>query len=114
MSWEVRTMRSATSYFNFTLFRKNLSRFWPIWGLYGLLWLMLLPVNILVKGEYISRMDTRIIPLSFLTGYLSTAAALSFFDSEVPDEGRAITWSTARRSGALPQGSRCRRAPADE
>ena len=42
-------------------------------------WLMLLPVNILVKGEYISRMDTRIIPLSFLTGYLSTAAALSFF-----------------------------------
>ena len=35
-------MRSATSYFNFTLFRKNLSRFWPIWGLYGLIWLVLL------------------------------------------------------------------------
>lgn len=72
-------MRSATSYFNFTLLRKNLSRFWPIWGLYGLLWLMLLPVNILVNGEYMSRVDTRIIPLSFLTGSFSTAAVFSFF-----------------------------------
>ena len=36
MSWEVRTMRSATSYFNFTLLRKNVARFWPIWSLYGL------------------------------------------------------------------------------
>ena len=67
MSWEVRTMRSATSYFNFTLLRN------------GLLWLMLLPVNILVNGEYMSRVDTRIIPLGFLTGSFSTAAVFSFF-----------------------------------
>lgn len=32
MNWEVRTMRSKTLYFNGTLFRKNLSRFWPLWG----------------------------------------------------------------------------------
>ena len=31
MSWEVRTMRSVTSCFNPALFKKNLSRFWPIW-----------------------------------------------------------------------------------
>ena len=43
MSWEVRTMRSATSYFNFTLLRKNFARFWPIWSLYGLFWLAVLP-----------------------------------------------------------------------
>ena len=78
MSWEVRIMRSGTSYFNFTLFRKNLARFWPIWGLYGLLWLMLLPVNILVNGEYMSRADTRILPLGFLTGSLSAAATFAF------------------------------------
>ena len=47
MSWEVRTMRSATSYFNFTLLRKNFARFWPIWSLYGLFWLAVLPLNIL-------------------------------------------------------------------
>ena len=44
MNWEVRTMPSATSYskplrphawFSPTLFRKNLTRFWPIWALYG-------------------------------------------------------------------------------
>ena len=33
MSWEVRTMQSKTSCFNGTLFRKNLTRFWPLWGL---------------------------------------------------------------------------------
>lgn len=32
MNWEVRTMQSKTSYFNGTLFRKNLTRFWPLWG----------------------------------------------------------------------------------
>ena len=32
MSWEVRTMQSKTSFFNGTLFRKNLTRFWPLWG----------------------------------------------------------------------------------
>ena len=26
-------MRSKTSYFNGTLFKKNLSRYWPLWGL---------------------------------------------------------------------------------
>lgn len=25
-------MRSKTSYFNPTLFKKNLTRFWPLWG----------------------------------------------------------------------------------
>lgn len=47
MNWEVRTMRSATSYFNGTLYRKTLARFWPLWGLWGLGWLFLLPLNFL-------------------------------------------------------------------
>ena len=32
MSWEVSTMRSRKSYFNPVLYRKNLARFWPLWG----------------------------------------------------------------------------------
>lgn len=32
MSWEVSTMPSKRSCFNRTLYRKNLSRFWPLWG----------------------------------------------------------------------------------
>lgn len=32
MSWEVSSMLSKRSYFNRTLFRKNLTRFWPLWG----------------------------------------------------------------------------------
>lgn len=32
MNWEVSTMQSKRSSFNLTLFRKNLSRSWPLWG----------------------------------------------------------------------------------
>ncbi len=32
MSWEALIMQSKISYFNGTLFRKNLMRFWPLWG----------------------------------------------------------------------------------
>lgn len=32
MNWEVSTMLSKKSYFNAVLYRKNLARFWPLWG----------------------------------------------------------------------------------
>ena len=51
MRWEVRTMRSVTSYFNPTLYKKNLSRFWPLWAAWLVLWLFLLPLNLL--NEYV-------------------------------------------------------------
>ena len=47
MSWEVRTMRSGTSFFNSTLYRKTMLRFWPLWAAYGLMWLYLVPFNLL-------------------------------------------------------------------
>ena len=40
-------MRSATSYFNGALYRKTLARFWPLWGLWGVGWLFLIPLNML-------------------------------------------------------------------
>ena len=40
-------MRSKTSYFNPTLFKKNLARFWPLWGGASLLG-ALLPLYFLI------------------------------------------------------------------
>ncbi len=54
MSWEVRTMGSGTSSFKFhgwfnpTLFKKNLTRFWPIWAVYTAVLAFLLPVELLL------------------------------------------------------------------
>lgn len=45
MRWEVRTMRSGTSFFNWTVFRKNLQRFWPIWAGCLVVWLIAMPIN---------------------------------------------------------------------
>lgn len=44
MSWEVQTMQSVTSFFNKTLFKKNLLRFWPLWLGYTLIWFFILPL----------------------------------------------------------------------
>ncbi len=62
MSWEVRTMRSGTSFFNSTLYRKTMLRFWPLWVAYGLMWLFLLPFNLLnnyfsMRGASVSSVE---------------------------------------------------------
>ena len=44
-------MLSKTSFFNRTLFRKNLSRFWPLWGLASFVG-VLLPASILLNMSY--------------------------------------------------------------
>ena len=51
-------MRSGTSYFNPTLYRKTMLRFWPLWALYGLLWLFALPLNLLNQYFYTRRWDS--------------------------------------------------------
>ena len=55
MSWEVRTMRSVTSYFNPTLYKKNLARFWPMWVSWLVLWLFMLPLNLVNQWRDYSR-----------------------------------------------------------
>ena len=45
MKWEVRTMRSGTSFFDGTVFKKTVFRFWPLWGAYFAIWLVALPLN---------------------------------------------------------------------
>ena len=45
MKWEVRTMRSGTSFFNGTVFKKTVLRYWPVWGAYSAVWLVALPLQ---------------------------------------------------------------------
>ena len=45
MKWEVRTMRSGTSYFDRTVFKKTVLRFWPLWAAYLVVWLLALPLS---------------------------------------------------------------------
>ena len=52
-------MKSGTSCFNWTLFRKNLTRFWPVWVLYTVIWVYAIPVNcLMVVNRYMSWMGT--------------------------------------------------------
>jgi ABC-2 type transport system permease protein len=75
-------MRSVKSCFNPTLFRKNVTRFWPIWGVYLVLWLLVLPLQILHSPAYLS--DLVLSSLSFgvgmavFFGLLSAMAVFSY------------------------------------
>ncbi len=56
MSWEVRTMKSATSCSNWfypALWKKNMMRFWPIWAVYLACWIFAMPLLLLtdMRGD---------------------------------------------------------------
>lgn len=50
MSWEVWTMPQKTSFCNRTLLRSDLRHFWPAGFVYVLIWLMILPIQLLRAG----------------------------------------------------------------
>ena len=80
-------MRSGTSFFNGTLYKKAFLRFWPIWALYGAQWLLMLPLPFLTTAlrggnPGVSSMDYRLTemaqynPLDMLSfGVMSAAVA---------------------------------------
>lgn len=87
MNWEVRTMPCARSYFNGTLFKKNMTRFWPIWGLYLLIWMFMLPIALILENnvtmQFACRTVLEYIPsaglgLSVVFGLLAAAAVWSY------------------------------------
>lgn len=43
-------MRSGKSFFNATLYKKNLTRFWPVWALYLVIWMFVLPFDLILSG----------------------------------------------------------------
>ena len=51
MNWEVWTMTSKTSCFNSGLMRRSLLKGAPLWGLWLLLWLLAMPVNMLTRQD---------------------------------------------------------------
>ncbi len=73
MSWEVSTMPSKRSFFNRTLFLKNLGRFWPLWGGVSLAGAML-PLYLLLA--MLQRQIHWVEPLEFAEGLSSAAAYL--------------------------------------
>ena len=44
-------MRSATSFFNKTLFRNQLLRTWPLWLGYTLVWLFIVPITLFTESS---------------------------------------------------------------
>ena len=57
MSWEVWTMPQKTSFCNRTLLRSDLRHFWPAGFVYVLIWLMILPIQLLRAGYNVTRDD---------------------------------------------------------
>ena len=75
-------MQSVKSYFNPTLFRKNLTRFWPIWGVYLFIWLLVLPLYLLNLRGYDEAFPLAALQaglfLGLIFGVLSAMAVFSY------------------------------------
>lgn len=53
-------MKSKTSCFNFTLFRKNVTLYWPIWTIYLLALLYVIPGSLWLRFQYILKWNQEI------------------------------------------------------
>ena len=42
-------MGSATSFFNSTIYRKTMARYWPLWDLYGVIWVFCIPLFLMTS-----------------------------------------------------------------
>ena len=62
-------MRSGTSYFDWTVFKKTVFRFWPLWAVYFVGWLLALPLS----GLTMLRLDASAMP-GINYGYLENFA----------------------------------------
>ncbi|MEG0805636.1 MAG: hypothetical protein RSE55_06675 [Lachnospiraceae bacterium] len=69
-------MQSKTSYFNKTIFFKNIKRFWPIWGSYLLLLFLILPFSIGMNSLQNPYFNTENFALQFSDLLNSTASPL--------------------------------------
>ena len=87
MSWEVPTMQSKTSCFNKTLFRKHVTRFWPVWGVYLAAWLLEMPVALLSRRQSLSALGTNA-PMSVQQAVLNGVTDESW--NNFQEQARAI------------------------
>ena len=113
-------MQSKTSCFNKTLFRKHVTRFWPVWGAYLVIWLLAMPVSMLSQRGFLLRSAAHLqqsvlnsintgIVLSFGFSVLMAMAVWSFLYSSRSASGAACLpvtrtaqfWSAAL-AGLLP------------
>ena len=124
MSWEVRSMKSGTSFFNRSYSLHLLRRFWPLWALWLALLILIGPVllgsappeSFTTQAEYVNNLNRTILEsgrilafLSILAGPLVAMAMLSWLYSpricgmvnSLPMK-RETVWFTSVLTGLLP------------
>ena len=124
MSWEVRSMKSGTSFFNRSYSLHLLRRFWPLWALWLVLLILIGPVllgsappeSFGTQAEYVNNLNRTILEsgrilafLSVLAGPLVAMAMLSWLYSPricgmvnaLPMK-RETVWFTSVLTGLLP------------
>lgn len=80
-------MRSTNSFFNPTLYQKQLIRFWPLWGAYGFIMILIMPLYLLTNATdvadfstfYVLEMATQVAPwIAAFAGILGAMAVWSY------------------------------------
>lgn len=77
-------MRSGTSYFNGTVFKKTVTRFWPLWAAYFVIWFISMPLSGLMQLSAQARSSIKDI------GYM-----IRFAYRTVPGMCTSATWLAA-------------------
>ena len=93
-------MQSKTSCFNKTIFRKHVTRFWPVWAAYFAVWLLDMPIAMLSQREYLRQFPAQVqsgalqavnsgVVISFIFAVLMAMAVWSFLYNSRSASGAA-------------------------
>ena len=102
MSWEVWTMRSRTSFFNLSVLRKDISRFFPVWVLYYLFLIVAVSTLALSGGPVLAvfRLNELLPAMSYVCAvYAGLVVMVMFGDLYVPRMCNALHAMPMRREG---------------
>ena len=93
-------MQSKTSCFNKTIFRKHVTRFWPVWAAYLAVWLLDMPIGFLSQRESLRQFPLQVqsgalqavnsgVVISFIFAVLMAMAVWSFLYNSRSASGAA-------------------------
>ena len=104
-------MRSATSFFDKTLFRSQLKHTWPLWLGYTALWLFLVPVALFselsaYQGGYSAADASSLLLNTGVRGGVFISFFFGLFFAMLAFSPRWGTWSVTLRPARSPCGAR--------
>ncbi len=72
-------MQSKISFFNKTVIRKNITRFWPLWAVYLFVWFLIMPYGLIISVDNVDTVGRAVSMSNHIIGLCDSAVPIMAF-----------------------------------